>query len=55
MFIASVCVVVGLVGLLMYLGCSKTEPKEIGRLAFAAAIFAICFQTAAKLVILAGR
>ncbi len=55
MLIASLCVIIGLAGVLMYALSKNPEIKEIGRLMFAAGIFAICFQTAAKLVILAGN
>jgi hypothetical protein len=54
MLIASLCVIIGIAGALVYALSKNTEVKEMGRLSFAAGIFAICFQTAAKLVILAG-
>ncbi len=54
MLIASLCVIIGIVGVLAYALSTNPKIQEIGRLSFAAAIFAICFQTAAKLVILAG-
>jgi uncharacterized membrane protein len=55
MLIASLVVLIGVVGVLMYALCVKTETKEIGRLSFAAAIFAICFEAAGKLVTILGR
>ncbi len=54
MLVASLCVIIAIVGVLMYALCVNPKLVEIGRLSFAAGIFAICFQTAAKLVILAG-
>ncbi len=54
MLVASLCVIIAIVGVLMYALCVNPKLAEIGRLSFAAGIFAICFQTAAKLVILAG-
>jgi len=52
MLIASLVVLIGLVGVLMYALCVNPKLQEIGRLSFAAAIFAICFQTAGRLVTL---
>jgi len=55
MLIASVCVIIGIVGVLMYALSANPKLQEIGRLMFAAAAFAICFESGAKLVALAGR
>jgi len=55
MLIASLVVIIGIVGVLMYALSANPKLVEIGRIMFAAAIFAICFETGAKLVALAGR
>jgi uncharacterized membrane protein len=55
MFIASLVVIIGVVGVLMYALCVNPKLQEIGRISFAAAIFAICFETAGKLITLASR
>lgn len=55
MLIASLVVIIGLVGILMYALSANPKLQEIGRLMFAASIFAICFEGATKLVTILGK
>ena len=52
MLIASLVVLILIAGLLMYGFCTNPKLVEIGRIGIAAALFAICFQTATRLVTL---
>jgi hypothetical protein len=55
MLVASLVVLILIAGLLMYGFCTNPKLIEIGRLMIAAALFAICFSTAGRLVTLIGR
>jgi hypothetical protein len=55
MLVASLVVVIGLVGLLLYGFAANPKLQKIGEDMFLAAIFAICFGASAKLFVLLGR